>query len=111
MVCKQGLIVDPANIAVILDLQPPTSVKHLRVTLGHTWYYMKFIKGYTQITTPMEKLLKKQEKFQWNDDCQKGMDTLKKILVTASILIFPDWNKDFCVHVEVSSINLGIVLS
>jgi hypothetical protein len=30
VVCKQGLLVDPAKIAVILDLQPPTSVRKLR---------------------------------------------------------------------------------
>jgi hypothetical protein len=39
VVCKQGLIVDPTKIAVILDLQPPTSVKQLRehwVILGIT---------------------------------------------------------------------------
>jgi hypothetical protein len=36
VVCKQGLLVDPAKIVVILDLQPLTSVKQLRETLGHT---------------------------------------------------------------------------
>jgi hypothetical protein len=59
VVCKQGLLMDPTKIVVILDLQPPTSVKQLRSTLGHMGYYRNFIKGYVQITKPMEKLLKK----------------------------------------------------
>jgi hypothetical protein len=59
----------------------------------------------------MEKLLKKDVKFQWNDDFQKGLDTLKQKLVTAPILIFPDWNKDFHVHMDASSITLGMILS
>jgi hypothetical protein len=63
VVCKQGLLVDSAKIVVILDLQPPTSVRQLRATLGHTRYYMKFIKGYVRITTPMDKLLKKEANF------------------------------------------------
>ena len=46
IVCKQGLIVDLANIAVIFNLPPPKSVCRLRETLGHTCYYKKFIKGY-----------------------------------------------------------------
>ena len=46
VVCKKGLLVDPTNIAMILDLQPPTLVKWFRETLGHRWYYRKFIKGY-----------------------------------------------------------------
>jgi hypothetical protein len=59
----------------------------------------------------MEKLLKKEAKFQWNADCQKGLDTLKHKLVTVSILIFPDWKKEFHVYVDASSISLGAILS
>jgi len=59
----------------------------------------------------MEKLLKKKAKFQWNEDYQKGLDTLKHRLVTAPILIFPEWNKEFHVHVNESSIALGAELS
>jgi hypothetical protein len=36
VVCKHGLLVYPSKIAVILELEPPTSVKQLRETLGHT---------------------------------------------------------------------------
>jgi hypothetical protein len=72
---------------------------------------MKFIKGYAQITTPMEKLLKKESKFQWNEDYQKGLDTLKKKLVTEPILIFLDWKKEFHVHLDAYSIALGAILS
>jgi len=73
---------------------------------------MNFIKGYAQITTPMEKILKKEAKFQWNEDCQKGLGTLKQKLVTTPILIFPYWNKEyFLVHVDVASIAFGTVLS
>jgi hypothetical protein len=59
----------------------------------------------------MENLLKKEAKFQWNKDCQKGLDTLKQKLVTVSILIFSYWNKEFHVHIDASSIALGAVLS
>jgi hypothetical protein len=45
VVCKQGLLVDPAKIVVIVNLPPPKSVHQLRATLGHTGYYRKFIKG------------------------------------------------------------------
>jgi hypothetical protein len=78
VVCKYILLVDPIKIAIIMDLEPPTLVIQLRDTLGHTSYYKKFIKRYVQITTPMEMLLKKEAKFQWNEDFQKGLDTLNK---------------------------------
>jgi hypothetical protein len=81
------------------------------VTLGHTRYYRKFIKGYAQITVPMENLLRKDTKFQWNDEFQHGLDTLKEKMVIASILVFPYWEKTFHVHVDASAIALGSILA
>ena len=83
-------MVDPAKIAIIVNLPAPKSVKQLRIVLGHTEYYRKFIKGYTKVTTPMEKLLKKDVKFLWNEECQQSLDILKEKMVTTPILVFPD---------------------
>jgi hypothetical protein len=110
IVSKQGLLVDPTKIAVIVNLPPPEIVHQLRETLGHTRYYRKFIKGYAQITAPMEKLLRKDTKFQWNDDCQHGLDTLKENIVTTPLLVFPEWEKTFHVHVDALAIALGAIL-
>ena len=104
-------MVDPSKIAIIVDIPSPTSVRQLHTTLGHTGYYRKFIKGYAQITTPMEKLLKKDNKFQWKEECQQSFDTLKQKMVTAPILDLPNWSKEFNVHVDASSISLGAVLA
>ena len=57
-----GILVDPAKIAIIFDLPPPVR-DQLRETLGHTGYYNFFIKGYVEVTAPMENLLKKYFKF------------------------------------------------
>jgi hypothetical protein len=55
----------------------------------------------------MEKLLKKDIRFQWNEDCQQELDTLKEKMVTTPILVFPDWENTFHVHVDASTIALG----
>jgi hypothetical protein len=111
IVCKQGLLVDPSKIAIIVDMPPPTSVKQLRTTMGHTRYYRKFIKGYAQIKAPMENILKKDCQFSWTKECQQSFDTLKQKMVIAPILVFPDWSKEFHVHVDASSLALGVVLA
>jgi hypothetical protein len=58
----------------------------------------------------MEKMLKKECQFGWTDECQQSFDTLKQKMVTVPILVFLDWIKEFHVHVDVSSISLGVVL-
>ncbi len=60
---------------------------------------------------PMEKLLKKEAKFEWTKECQHSFDILKHKMVTAPILVFPDWTKEFHVHVDASSIPLGALLA
>jgi hypothetical protein len=62
IVCKQGLLVDPGKIAVIVNPPPPKIVHQLRETMGHIGYYRKFIKGYVEITAPMEKNVKERYK-------------------------------------------------
>ena len=76
VVCCDGILVNPAKITIIVDLLPPTIVNKLRATLGHTGYYRKFIKIYAEVTSPMEKLLKKDVKIQWTKIFQESLDTL-----------------------------------
>lgn len=54
VVFRQGLMMDPAKILFILNLEAPRSVKQLYTMLEHTGYYQKFIKSYAQIMAPME---------------------------------------------------------
>lgn len=58
-------MVYPAKIIVIIDLDQPKNVKQLHATLGSTGYYLKFIKAYAQINSPMEKLINKDATFCW----------------------------------------------
>ena len=59
----------------------------------------------------MEKLLKKGVAFEWTQECQGSFDTLKTKMASSPILVFPDWNKEFHVHVDASSSVLGVVLA
>ena len=43
---------------IILDLKPPMNPKQIRVLLGHTGYYRKFIRYYSYLTHPLEELLR-----------------------------------------------------
>jgi len=111
IVCKDGVCVDPAKVAAIFHMEPPHNVKQLRATLGDTGYYRWFIRNYAAITSLMEKLLRKMEEFISTANCQATLNKLKERLVSAPILVSPDWNKMFHVHIDVSGIVLGAVLA
>ena len=111
IVCNKGMLVDPTKIEIIVNLPTPKTIKQLRETLGYMGYYRMFIRGYATITGSMEKLSKKDVKFEWNDECHMSLNILKKKMVATPILVFPYWTKEFHVHVDASLVELGVILS
>jgi hypothetical protein len=83
---------DMAKIKVILDLKPPINQKQIKIFLGHTGYYKNLFRHYSDITFPIDELLKKEVEFQWSQECNESFELLKRKLVEAPILIFPDWS-------------------
>jgi hypothetical protein len=77
---------------------------------GYRGYYHKFIRNYTSIATSLEKLLKKSEAFSWNPECDWAFDTLKEKWSTTPILVYPNWQVEFHVHIDASEIDLGAIL-
>jgi hypothetical protein len=62
------------------------------------------------MVVPLENLLCKDTKYEWTSKCQQALGTLKEKLAISPILVFPDWSKFFHVHIDASSISLGVIL-
>ena len=58
----------------------------------------------------MCKLLEKDCKFCFDESCLKAFSELKDKLVSAPIIISPDWNTPFEVMCDASGVDLGVVL-
>ena len=111
IVCKEGIKVDFAKLKIILDLKPPVNPKQVRVLLGHTGYYRKFMRYYSNMTYPLEELLREYQEFEWTEECNISFETLKRKLVEAPILRFPNWSTKFLVHIDASGLAIGAILA
>ena len=111
IVCKEGIKVGIAKIKVIVDLKAPINAKKIRIFLGHTGYYRKFVRQYFDITYPLEELLRADVPYQWTTECQQSFELLKRKLVEAPILKFPDWSRKFHVHIDASALVVGAILA
>ena len=69
LVSEEGLRLDPRLLESIWEIQPPTSVTQVRSFLGLVGYYRRFIKGFSKIAAPLNKLLEKNKPFIWTDEC------------------------------------------
>ena len=69
IISKKGIEVDKAKIEMISKLPSLTNVKTMRQFLGHAGFYRRFIMDFSKISKPLYKLLEKDTKFLWDEDC------------------------------------------
>ena len=107
----EGISPDPSPVQKIIDFPQPRTVKGLRSFLGLAGYYRKFVKGFSQIAAPLFKLLRNNIIFIWTIDQENAFKRLKELLISAPILIYPDFTKKFYLYTDASDSGLGAVLS
>jgi hypothetical protein len=110
VVSPEGIAVDPSKVKEVLDWEPPTSVSEVRSFLGLAGYYRRFIPNFPKIEKLITELLKKGNKYIWNDACDEAFKILKKLLTTSLVLAQPDTTKSFDVYCDASGTSLGGVL-
>ncbi|UYV83362.1 K02A2.6-like, partial [Cordylochernes scorpioides] len=74
------------NLDTISAIKPPTNQKTLQSFLGAVNVYNKFIPDYARLRAPLNKLLKKDVKWNWDPDCQQAFTTLKDSLTSKPVL-------------------------
>ncbi|MCH80702.1 hypothetical protein A2U01_0001475 [Trifolium medium] len=109
-ISKKGIEVDRAKVEVISKLPPPVNVKGVRSFLGHAGFYRRFMKDFSKTSKPLCNLLIKDVAFKFNDECLEAFNTLKKGLVTAPVIVAPDWNLPFELMCDASDYAVGAVL-
>ena len=110
IISNKGIEVDKAKIELISKLPSPMNVKTVRQFLGHAGFYRRFIKDFSKIAKPLYKLLEKDAKFIWDEDCQKSFEELKAYWTTAPIVKAPNWKLPFEVMCDASDLAIGVVL-
>ncbi|XP_031258731.1 uncharacterized protein LOC116116817 [Pistacia vera] len=109
-ILRKGIEVDRAKTEVIKKLPPPTNVKFIQSFLGHARFYGRFIKDFSKISKPLCNLLPKDALFDFNDDCMHAFQTLKQLLVSAHIIMVPDWELPFELICDASNYAIGVAL-
>ncbi|KAA3462021.1 DNA/RNA polymerases superfamily protein [Gossypium australe] len=88
-------------------LQPLREKQLYAKFIGH---YQRFVKGFSMIASPMTRLLQKDVKFEWFDECQQSFNRLKALLTEAPVLVQPESDKEFVIYSDASLNGLGCVL-
>ena len=122
-----GVSPNPEKVAKIKDWPTPKTPKEVHSFVGLTSYYHRFIPNFAKWAGPLHALIvpasfkqkirrgemKKSDfpEFQWTPACQEGFNQLKKALMEAPVLAYPDYSKLFILETDASLKGLGAVLS
>ena len=109
-ISARGIEVDKAKIEAIEKLPPPSSVKGIRSFLGHAGFYRRFIKDFSQIAKPLSNLLVQGIPFEFDPQCLHAFSVLKDKLISAPIVVAPDWSYPFELMCDASDFAIGAVL-
>jgi hypothetical protein len=90
IIYKDDIKVNMAKINVIINLKPPFNQNKINIFLGHIGYYKKFIKNHSNITFPIDEILRNDVEFIWSTECNTHFELLKRKLVEEPISIFHD---------------------
>jgi hypothetical protein len=82
IVSGRGIKIDPAKVQAIRNMPAPRTKKEIRSFLGRINYIARFITQLTATCEPLFKLLRKDVKIKWTEDCRKPLTRSRSICST-----------------------------
>jgi hypothetical protein len=111
IISEEGVVVDPEKVQAIQEWPALRNVAEVRSFMGLAGYYRRFIAGFSRIAHSITSLQRKENKFQWTEECERSFQRLKQLLTSSPILKIADPNKDYVVCIDACKEGLGGVLS
>ena len=126
LIGADGVATDPSKIAVVEKWPIPKTLKDLRSFIGFASYYRRYVPNFTQIASPLHRVVtdackagkgkRRTSKMYdlekcWTDECETAFNALKTALTTTPVLGFANYNLPFIVETDACDKGLGAVLS
>ncbi|MBW0552526.1 hypothetical protein O181_092241 [Austropuccinia psidii MF-1] len=92
--------IDKNKVAAVLLKPMPQNKKETQSFLGFAGYYRQHNKDFASIARPLYKLCDKETVFEMTVDRVKAFESLRQALITAPILLMPDFNLPFKLCVD-----------
>ena len=110
LISEAGIQIDPSDVRAILEYQAPRKVNQLRSFLGMASYYRKFVEHFAHKAYPLTTLTRKAIPWSWGQEEENAFQELKQSLIEPPTLRYPDYNADWIIDCDASSVAVGSVL-
>ena len=107
----EGVYPVAAKVDAIKNAPAPRDVTQLRAFLGMMNYYHKFLPNVATILEPLHELLRKGQKWKWNQEQQEAFTKAKELLQSADLLVHFNPDLKLVLASDASNYGIGAVLS
>ena len=112
VVSAEGISADPKKIDSIQNWTRPSTATQVRSFLGLAQYYRRFVKNFSSVAAPLFECYKAGDrKITWGDAQESAFLQIKECLSSPPVMCHPDFDRDFIVDTDASSVGIGCVLS
>lgn len=98
------------NLTSIQNFPTPKTQKNIRQFLGKVNFYHEYIPKSSILLDPLHRLLRKNEKFIWAEDCERSFTEIKKLLCSQPVLEIFDKELPIRIYTDASIEGIGAVL-
>ncbi|MGV1089522.1 MAG: reverse transcriptase domain-containing protein, partial [Mycobacterium sp.] len=111
LVNREGIFTHPEKIKHVKEWPMPKNVKDVRSFIGLAGFYQRFVPNFANLAGPLTALFKKNVSFKWTHVEQTALDKLKAGLIAHTQLAYPDFSRQFVLHMDASKTAVGATLS
>ena len=97
------------NLIAIQKFPTPKTQKNVRQFLGKINFYHEYIPKSSILLDPLHKLLRKNEKFIWSEDCEKSFVNIKEFLCSQPVLEIFDKDLPIRIYTDASLDGIGAI--
>ncbi|RYR57283.1 hypothetical protein Ahy_A05g023007 [Arachis hypogaea] len=102
MLTCRGIEANPNKCRAVLDMVSPKTVKEVQRLTGRLAALSRFVPCLASTSVPFFQTIKKKNKFEWNDDCERAFSKLKTTLSQPPILQKPLQGEDLFLYLSVT---------
>lgn len=107
---EKGILPDESKLQSVQNYPIPHDKEAVRRFVAFANYYRKFIPKFAELALPLTKLTQKRIEFKWTDIENKAFLALKNALISPEILKYPDFETEFILKVDSSTLGCAGVL-
>lgn len=107
---SEGILPDEDKLKSVHKYPVPHDKDAVKRFVAFANYYRKFIPNFAETAQPLTDLTKKRVNFEWKNLHQRAFEKLKQCIITPKILQYPDFEKEFIIKVDASSLGCAGVL-